>query len=92
MLILHPVQDDFAGLARSHNFKGFLILGIVKSMGDDRGDIQPRLNHHRHFIPGFIHFAAIDPLNAQTVENNQIPIDGGGRGEDTQKRNFSKPL
>src|SRR5580704_19134059 len=47
-----------------------------KPMRDYWLNVESRFKHHRHFVPSFIHFAAIDALDRQHVEDNQPPVDG----------------
>jgi hypothetical protein len=72
---LGPIEDDFAGAARHHGFKGFGKFGVVESMGDDRSDIEACSNHAAHFVPSFEHFPAVDPFEDKSFENDLIPID-----------------
>src|SRR5256886_5704096 len=56
----------------------------MEPVRNDRLYIQPTLQHHRHFIPGFIHLASVNAFDRQHVEHNFIPVDGhwlGGNAE-----------
>ena len=56
---------------------------------NDRLDIQATLQHHRHFIPGFIHLAPVNAFDRQHVEHNFIPIDGHLPGGNAKHRDSS---
>ena len=72
-------------MSGAHYLKGGFVIAKIISMGDDGLDIQTRLNHDGHFIPGFIHLPAIDTLDGQAIENDIVPIDGCFRGKYSQK-------
>ncbi len=57
---LAPVEDDLAGVARLHQLDRFLELRVGKAMRDDRRDIEAALDHGSHFVPGFVHLAAVN--------------------------------
>src|SRR5690554_1148854 len=73
-LILNPVQNYLAGIARCHYIKCFLIISIIEMMSNNRRDIQTGLDHYLHLVPGFKHFTAIDTLDCEAVEHNLIPV------------------
>ena len=58
-----PVQHDLAAIASMHDFETFVEVLVVEAMGDDLADVQTRLQHDRHLVPGFIHLTAVDALN-----------------------------
>ena len=39
-------------------------------------DVQAALEHDGHFVPGFVHFAAVDALDREHVEDHGVPVDG----------------
>ena len=53
-------------------------------MCDDRFQVQPAFQQHAHFVPGLIHFTAIDTANCKHVENHGMPIDGHFTGRNSQ--------
>src|ERR1051325_851718 len=62
---LLPVENYFARLPAQHGCKAFFEFRVMKAMRDHRPDVEAALQHHRHFVPGFIHFAAIDAFERQ---------------------------
>ena len=88
MGLIRPIQNNFAGLAGHHHFKCLGELGVVKTVGDDGGNIKAGANHTAHFIPSFEHFSAIDPLENQTLENHLVPVDGDFFGKDPKQGDF----
>ncbi len=84
-----PVQDDFTGLARLHGFEAFGEFGVVQAVSDYGADIESALQHHRHLIPGLVHFAAVDAVNCEHIEDDLSPVDGDIGGGDAEHGNFS---
>ena len=58
-------------------------------MGDDGGDIEAALDEGSHFIPGFIHFAAVNAADGEHIEDDFIPIDGGFARHDAEESDAS---
>src|SRR5437016_3064605 len=82
------IENDFPRVTRPGEFDGFFELLKWKAMGDDRGNIDPALDERRHFVPGLEHFASVDSLQRQTVEDDDVPIDRGSRWHDAEERDF----
>src|SRR5258707_1326587 len=74
-LTFAPVQNDFAGVAGFHQLDGFLEFGVLKVMSDYRRNIEAALDHRGHFVPLFVHFAAVNSLDSELIENHDVPID-----------------
>src|SRR5580692_10200101 len=74
-LAFMPGQDDLAGLARFHCGEAFLEVAKIVAMGDHGADVEPRLEHHGHLVPGFVHLAPVDALDGDHVENDDVPVD-----------------
>jgi hypothetical protein len=70
-----PVQHDLTTLTRQHRVESLLEVGVVEAVRDDRLDVQAALQHHCHFVPRLVHFATINSLDGQHVEDDDIPID-----------------
>src|ERR1051325_47972 len=83
---LRPVEDDFAGVAGAHDVEAFLKVPAGEAMGDNGADVEAGLEHDSHFVPGFVHFAAVDALDGEHVENHGVPVNGHGGGGDAQHR------
>src|SRR5436190_23752261 len=64
---LGPGQNDLAAVARQHRVETLLELLPWKAMRDDRTNVEPRLQEHRHVIPRLIHLAAIDAFEGEHV-------------------------
>jgi len=61
----------------------------VQSVSDDGADIESALQHDGHFIPRFVHFASVDPVDGQHIEHDLCPVDGDVSSGDTQHGNFT---
>src|SRR5262245_66636459 len=88
-LPLSPGQDDLAAVARQHHVEAFLKILPAEAMRHDRGNIEPRLQHHGHVIPRLVHLAAIDALEGEHVEDDEVPVDGDFAVGDAEDRYFS---
>ena len=55
-----PVQQHLAAVARAGRLEGGLVVGEGEAVGDGRADVQARLQHHAHLVPGLVHLAAVD--------------------------------
>src|SRR5262249_31743848 len=84
-----PIEHDFAGVAGFHQLDGFLELRVGEAVRDDRRDIQAALDHGGHFVPRFIHFAAVNAFDRQLIEYHEIPINRGAGGHDAKERDLS---
>src|SRR6056297_636053 len=69
--VLLPIENDLARFAAVHDCEALFELPIVQAVGDDGRNIQPRIDHHRHLVPGLVHFATVDSLEGQHVENHR---------------------
>ena len=69
-----PVQQDFAALAADHRMKSLFVVLIAEAMGDDRGDVDACGDEDGHFVPGLVHFAAVDAADGQHVEDDFAPV------------------
>lgn len=67
---LIPAQYHFARLAGAHRVKAFLEVINTETVGDNRRKIEARLDQRRHLIPGFKHFAAVNPFDKQPLEDD----------------------
>src|SRR5262245_206719 len=76
ILPLRPRQYYLAAVAAAHGLEPLFEIGVSKAMRDDRPDVEARLQHHGHLIPGLVHFAAIDALERQNVEDDRVPVVG----------------
>src|SRR5262245_30490500 len=86
---LPPIEYDFAGVTGFHQFDCFLKLRVGKSVRDDGGNIKTALDHRRHLVPGFVHFAAVNAFNGERAEHHRVPIDRGAAGYNVEKRDFA---
>jgi hypothetical protein len=82
LLAFAPIENDFAGVARFHQLDGFLEFSVRKVMRDHRGNIEAALDHCRHFVPGLVHFAAVNAFDGERAEHDRVPIDGSAAGHD----------
>src|ERR1700728_2280568 len=71
-----PIQDDLAGIARFHCGEPLFIFVPGKSMRNHGINVETGFEHDCHFVPGFIHFTAIDTFDGQHIENNLLPVNG----------------
>src|SRR6266704_6982394 len=74
-LPVSPGEDHLAALCAAHRGEGPLEIGGVEPVRDDRGDIEARLDEHRHLIPGLEHLAAVDALDRDHVGHEVCPVD-----------------
>ena len=77
-IALTPAQYNLARLALLHYLETFFELGVMETVGDHRRNIQATFEHDRHFVPRFIHFAAVDTFNGKHIEDHRVPIDSDG--------------
>jgi hypothetical protein len=61
----------------------------MEAVSNDRFDVKAALQHHRHFVPGLIHLAAVNTFDRQHVEDDLVPVNGHGFGRDAEHCNFS---
>src|SRR6266851_3982838 len=79
-----PVEDDLAGVAGAHGGEACLVVPPVHAVGDNTGDIQAALEHHRHLVPGLVHLSAVDATDGELVEDDLVPVDGDVFGGDAE--------
>src|SRR6476661_8188166 len=67
-----PVEHDLSALPREHRRERVLVTlgGIV--MGDDRREVEATLQHRDHLVPGLEHFAAVDALDLEALEDHLV--------------------
>src|SRR6266700_6200822 len=65
-----PIENYFTGLARHHHLEAFLELDVMKTVGDDRLDVEAAFQHDGHLIPGLVHLAAVNTFNREHVEDD----------------------
>ncbi len=75
-----PIEHDLAGVAGFHQLDRFAKFGVGKAVGDDRRDVEAALDHRGHFVPGFVHLAAINSFDGQAIKDDEIPIDRAASG------------
>ena len=49
-------------------------------------DVQPRLEHHRHLVPGLVHLPAVDPPDRQQLEHDLVDVERDLLGRDAEDR------
>src|ERR1039458_5478475 len=84
-----PIQNDLTAVARAHDGECLLVFPPGEVMGNDGRDIEAALQHYGHLVPGFVHFAAIDALDGQYVEDDLMPVDRDLCRRDAQQRDFA---
>ena len=47
-------------------------------------DVEAGFQHHGHLVPGLVHFAAVDALDGEHVEDDLAPVDGDLVGGDAE--------
>src|SRR5208283_532974 len=62
-------------LARAHGVESLLELPEPVTVSDHRVDVQARLKHHGHLVPGLVHLAAVNPADGDHVEHDGLPVD-----------------
>src|SRR5690606_38818449 len=80
-----PAQDHLAGLARSHELEGLLVVLVAEAVSDDRLNAEAALEHARHLVPGLEHLPAVNAFQGQALEDDLVPVDrrfGGRYAED----------
>src|SRR5579883_42644 len=71
-----PLQQHFTRAAGPHDVEAFFEIVVRETVRDNRFEIEPGLEHDGHFVPGFVHFAAVDALDGEHVEDHVTPVDG----------------
>ena len=54
-----------------HGVEALLEVLEAVAVGDHRGDVQARLEHDGHLVPGLVHLAAVDALDGDHVEDDR---------------------
>ena len=49
-------------------------------------DVQPRLEHHRHLVPGLVHLTAVDPPDRQQLEHDLVDVERDLLARDAEDR------
>src|SRR5471032_2480354 len=81
-----PVEYYFSGLARAHRLESLDVILDAEVVRDDRRKRQPALQQARHLVPSLKHFASIDALDRQALEDDLIPVDGSVFRRDAKDR------
>ena len=58
-------------------------------MRDHRANVEPRLQHARHLVPGLEHLAAVDALHDEALEDHFVPVDAGVLRHDAKQRHVA---
>src|SRR5215469_8971931 len=82
---LSPVEDYLPAVPRVHDIEALFVIQIGKSVSNHRAYVQTAFEHHRHFVPGLKHFAAVDTLEGQHAENYLVPVDCHLSGRNPQQ-------
>ena len=83
---LLPVEDDLPALPGAHEVEAALEVREGHPVRDDRGYVEPALDHGGHLVPGVVHLPSVDAADREHVEDDLVPVDGGLRGHDPQER------
>ncbi len=54
--------------------------------GDRGRDVQPRLEHHGHLVPGLVHLPAVDAPEREQLEHDLVDVERDLLGGDAQDR------
>ena len=71
-----PVEDYFAGASGSHGLEALFEVFPVIAVGYYLVYLESGLEHYGHFVPGLVHFAAVDSAEGELVEDDVVPVDG----------------
>ena len=72
-----PERAAANAASKSRNPKRWVIAGP---------DVEPRLEHHRHLVPGLVHLATVDPPQRQHLEDDRVEVEGDLLGRDAEER------
>ena len=61
----------------------------MESVRNDALHGEPALNHHHHFIPGLIHFPAVNTLDVEALEYDISPVNTGIVRHDAEHRDVA---
>ena len=78
-MVIYPsfqVSTTLPDSPESMASKPFWKSRVVEAVRDDRADVQARLEHDGHLVPGLVHFPAVDALDGEHVEDDRVPVDG----------------
>src|SRR5882672_1216570 len=67
---VRPIKDDLPSFPSTHGLEALLIIAPGKTVRDDRRNVQAGFDHDGHLVPGLKHFAAVDALDRQHVEDD----------------------
>src|SRR3954471_24241671 len=67
-----PAQDDLAGFTGDRGGEALLEIHVRQPVGDERIEIESRLEHGRHLVPGLENLAAVNALDRQHVEDDRV--------------------
>src|SRR3954471_21414107 len=81
-----PVEDDLSRLTRSHRLEAALEFLDREVVRDHWRDVEPRLQHGRHLVPGLEHLAAVDAAHVEPLEDHLVPVDGGLARRNAEQR------
>ena len=75
-----PVADHFAGLPGYHQLETGFVFFDRDVVRQGLAQREAGQHHLGHLVPGFIHAAAVDTVNFETLEYDLVPVDtGSGR-------------
>ena len=67
-------HDDLAGLAGVQALETGFEVFEVDVVGDHRADVEAAAEHRHHLVPGLEHFAPVDPLQADALEDRLVEV------------------
>ena len=79
-----PVQDDLARVAGAGRRERRLVVAEREAVGDRGRDVQARLEHHRHLVPGLVHLPAVDAPDRQQLEHDLVDVERDLLGRDAE--------
>src|SRR4051812_24115567 len=80
-----PVEDDLARVAGAGGLERGLVIAEPEAMRDRGPDVEARLEHDAHLVPGLVHLPAVDALQGQHLEHDLVDVQAdllGGDPED----------
>src|SRR5260221_13522718 len=79
-----PVEEDAPGVPGVYPLEGALELRVGETVCDHGLDVEAAVEHHRHLVPGLVHLAAVDALDREHAEDDDVPVDGDLARGDSQ--------
>ena len=70
-----PIEHDLAALPAAHDLETFEEFRRRQAVGDDLAHVEPAFQHGDHLVPGLEHFAPIDSLDGELLEDDLVPVD-----------------